>query len=303
MEDMEEKNQVKQTTSSARMPIAETNGTHSRHDDDDDAVTTRHAPAGPVVHVEMPSGGLMHNTWVIAQREFRAYFDSLVAYVVIGGSMVGLGVYFFLMPGFWDVGRATMIRMFEFMPWALSALVVPLITMRALAEEKRSGTIELLITLPVRDSEVILGKYFAAMGLAGVLLLCTLMYPVAMFVWPWHMGALDWGPVWAGYIGLVLYLAATIGVGLLFSSITESQIIAFFVTALVLLGAHIIGSVSVVEGMPGLAGDVVSFISTQTRFMPFARGLVDSRAIVYFLSVAVLCLLWAFRSLESRKWK
>jgi ABC-2 type transport system permease protein len=122
-----------------------------------------------------------------------------------------------------------------------------------------------------------------------------------MFLWPWHLGALDWGPVWTGYLGLLLFMMSGIAVGMLFSSITESQIIAFFVTAAVLLGLHVIGNV--VESLPGLAGDSIAFVSFQTRFAPFARGLIDTRAVVYFLSITVLCLVAAFRSLESRKWK
>jgi ABC-2 type transport system permease protein len=248
------------------------------------------------------AGSALRNTLTITVREFRSYFDSLVAYIVIGGSMLILGVYFFLMSGsFWQIERATMGRMFEFLPWALSVGVIPLITMRSLAEEKRSGTIELLITMPVRDSDVILGKYFAALGMALVLLLCTMLYPIAMFLWPWHLGALDWGPIWTGYLGLTLFLMSGIAVGMFFSSITESQIIAFFVTAAVLLGLHVVGNV--VESLPGLVGDSIAFVSFQTRFAPFARGLIDTRAVVYFLSVSILCLVAAFRSLESRKWK
>jgi ABC-2 type transport system permease protein len=235
-------------------------------------------------------------------RELRAYFDSLVAYVVLGGSLFGLGIYFFLFQGggFWQVDRATMTRMFEFLPWALALLVIPLITMRALAEEKRSGTIELLITLPVTDADVILGKYFAALAMGMILLLATLIYPVAMFVWPWHLGSLDWGPVWSGYFGLFLFSSAGIALGLLFSSLTESQIIAFFLTAFLLTFLQIIGAL--VQFLPGVVGDAIAFVSFQSRYEPFARGLIDTRAIVYFLSIAVLCLLIAFRSLESRKW-
>jgi ABC-2 type transport system permease protein len=248
------------------------------------------------------SMSLHRNILVIAQRELRAYFDSLVAYVVIGGSLLGLGVYFFLFQqgGFWQVDRASMFRMFEFMPWALAVLVIPLVTMRALAEEKRAGTIELLITLPVTDAEVILGKYFAAFAMTAILLAATLAYPIAMFVWPWHLGALDWGPVWAGYLGLVLFAGAGIAVGMLFSSITESQIIAFFLTAGLLTFLYILGVV--VEYVPGVLGDAIAFVSFQSRYAPFERGLIDTRAVVYFISIAVICLLVAFRSLESRKW-
>jgi ABC-2 type transport system permease protein len=245
--------------------------------------------------------GSQNNILTIARREFRSYFDSLVAYVVIGGSLLGLGLYFFLFHGgFWQVDRVTMARMFEAMPFALVILVLPLITMRSLAEEKRAGTIELLITLPVTDAEVILGKYFAALAMVVILLVATLPYPIAMFVWPWHLGALDWGPVWAGYLGLFLYAASGTAVGMLFSSITESQIIAFFLTAFTLVFLLVLGQF--VEYLPGYLGDAVAFLSFQARYAPFERGLIDTRAVIYFVSVAIICLLFAFRSLESRKW-
>jgi ABC-2 type transport system permease protein len=159
---------------------------------------------------------------------------------------------------------------------------------------------ELLITLPVTDADVILGKYFGALIMALILILSTTLYPIAMFTFPWHLGALDWGPVWAGYLGLVLFSAAGISVGLLFSSLTESQIIAFFMTAFVLVLMQIIGWL--VQFVPGVIGDTASFLSFASRYEGFSRGLIDTRAVVYFVSVSVLCLLAAFRSLESRKW-
>ena len=245
----------------------------------------------------------MSKVLTIAKRELRSYFDSLVAYVVVGGTMLGLGVWFFLMQqgGFWQIDRASVGRMFEFLPWALSTMVLPLVTMRALAEEKRTGTLELLITMPVTDADVILGKYVAALGLVGVLLLATLVYPIALFVFPWHLGALDWGPIFSGYLGTLLLAAAGIGVGLAFSAVSDSQIVAFFFTALTLIFLHIVGGV--VEFFRGPIGDIISFVSFQTRYAPFARGLIDLRAVVYFASVSILALLFAFRSLESRKWK
>ncbi|WP_394833915.1 ABC transporter permease subunit [Pendulispora rubella] len=261
-----------------------------------------HTDAASAVAAEGPGLSIVRNTLTIAKREARSYFDSLIAYVVIGGSTLALGIYFFLIQqgGFWQVDRASMTRMFEFLPWMLAALVIPLVTMRSIADEKRSGTLELLITLPVRDSEVILGKYFAALFMCAVLLLITLIYPIAMFAWPWRLGVLDWGPVWTGYFGLLLFSGAGVAVGMLFSSLTESQIIAFFLSAFTLLLLLIIGML--VETLPGAVGDAIAFISFQTRFTPFSRGLIDTRAIIYFVSIGVICLLAAFRSLESRKW-
>lgn len=284
-------------------------------DDDDDApppssrkakAKTKAAPARVAKRTSVQreqAGSSVRNILTIARREMRSYFDSLIAYVVIGGSTLGIGIFFFLMQsgGFWEVDRASMARLFAAMPWALSVLVIPLVTMRALAEEKGTGTLELLITMPVRDADVILGKFFAAFGMCLILLAITVLYPIAMFVTPWHLGALDWGPVWTGYLGLALFSAAGTALGLMFSSFTESQIIAFFLTAGVMLFMQVIGGI--VETLAGVAGDIIAFVSFETRFQPFARGLIDTRAVIYFLSIAIICLLVAFRSLESRKWK
>jgi ABC-2 type transport system permease protein len=243
----------------------------------------------------------MGNTLTIARRELFSFFDSLVAYVVVGLSMITVGLWFFVANGgIWQIDRANFTRMFEALPWLLAVLVIPLVTMRSLAEEKRSGTLELLITMPVKDSEVILGKYIAALAMCVVLILCSLVYPFAMFVKPWHLGSLDWGPIWSGVLGLTLFSAAGCAIGLLFSSITESQIIAFFFTAFLLGLLVVLGLLA--QWWHGVPGDICGFLSFESRFEGFARGLIDTRAVIYFLSIAVLCLFISFRSLESRKW-
>jgi gliding motility-associated transport system permease protein len=252
----------------------------------------------------------MRNILIIARRDMRAQFNSPVAYVVIGGTMLLLGVLFFIIPhvnvggasvgGFWEIDRATVDQMFVYLPPMMSLFVIPAVTMRSLAAEKGSGTLELLITMPVRDSEVILGKYLAACAVVLVLLSLTLLYPIAMFVWPWHLGPLDWGPVISGYLGCLFFSFATIGVGLMFSSLTESDVIAFFLTTGTFAILYVAGAIASI--VKGAFGDVVEFISFQARYQSFPRGLIDTRAIVYFLSVTLVCLLVSFRSLESRKW-
>lgn len=238
----------------------------------------------------------------IAKRELAAYFNSPLAYIVISVSLVVLGGYFFFYKGgFWQVDRASMVRMFEIMPPALCLFTIPLFTMRALSDEKRVGTIELLITMPVKDSEVILGKYVASLTMVLVQVALVAVYPIAMF-WGWHLGAFDWGPFWTGMFGLALLASAGTALGLAISGHTDSQILSYFLTAIVLLFFYFMGQASLVEYLQGPLGDVLAFVSLQTRFDPFARGLVDTRAVVYFVSLATLCLLWAFRTLESRKW-
>ena len=239
---------------------------------------------------------------IIAKREFRSYFDSPLAYVVICLSFLALGIVFFLVPpSFWQQDRATVQTMFEKVPYGLCFLIVPVVTMRLLAEEKRSGTLEMLITLPVKDSDVILGKYLGAMGLMLILLAASLVFPVAMFSWPWNLGPLDWHTVWSGYLGLFLLSAATVAIGLLISALCESQAVAFFITVFVL-------------GILALLGDISNFLPSNWAFVAlnyigfgkhienFARGLVDTRDIVFFVTVTGLALVVAFRALERRKW-
>jgi len=252
----------------------------------------------------------MRNILIIAKRDLRAQFNSPVAYVVLGGTMLLLGVLFFLVPhtsvggaavgGFWEIDRATMDQMFTYLPPLLSLFVIPAVTMRSLAAEKGSGTLELLITMPVKDSEVILGKYLAACAMVFVLLASTLLYPIAMFVWPWNMGTLDWGPVFSGYLGCAFLSCAAVGVGMMFSSLTENDVAAFFLTTGTFAILYVLGGIA--STVHGAFGDAVDFISFQSRYTSFARGIIDTRALIYFASITLICLLVSFRSLESRKW-
>ncbi|AKT41943.1 ABC transporter permease [Chondromyces crocatus] len=248
----------------------------------------------------------MSTTLTIAKREFRSYFDSPLAYVVVCLGLVLLGIFFFLVGGnflggtFWDVGRASLTKMFEAIPRYLALLIIPVVTMRLLAEEKRSGTLEMLITLPVKDHEVVLGKFIGALGLVLVLIFATALYPILMFVWPWHLGALDTGPVISGYVGLVLYSAAATSIGLLISALTESQFIAFVVTWIVLIVLQFVGLLGDVFGSE--VRNILYFISFDTRLEPFARGMISTRDVVFFLSITIGCLMAAFRALERRKW-
>jgi ABC-2 type transport system permease protein len=242
----------------------------------------------------------MNPTLTIARREFKSYFDSPLAYVVICLSLLLLGVAVFIWPGkFWQVDRATLSSMFEAIPVGLVLLIVPVVTMRLVAEERRSGTLEMLITLPVKDSEVIIGKFLGAFGLVLVLIFSTVLYPILMFKF-WHLGAIDTGPIFSGYFGLVLFAAAAVAIGLLVSSVTESQVIAFFVTFIVLVALFFMGEIS--EHVPNVLGTVFRTFSMREHYFQFERGLIDLRDVLFFLSCAALALVLAFRSLESRKW-
>jgi ABC-2 type transport system permease protein len=242
-------------------------------------------------------------TLSIAKREFRSYFNSPVAYVVICLGLLALGLFFFNWGGgFWNANRATLFQLFTFLPWAFAILVVPVITMGLLAEERRSGTLEMLITLPVRDHEVVVGKFLGAFGLLLVLIAGTFVYPILMFGWPWDFGSIDSGPIASGYVGLILYSAAAVSVGLLVSSLTESQIIAFFITALLLVLLHVLGTSLVLSEIPETGQFVLAFVSTTSRLQGFVRGMINTRDVIYFLTLIAGCLVGSFWALERRKW-
>ncbi len=237
----------------------------------------------------------MNSTFIVAKREFRSNFDSPVGYVVIMLSLAIVG--FIVFRDFWTVNRASVGPLFNYLPWALVLLIVPAVTMRLFAEEKRTGTIELLITMPVRDREVVIGKYLASMGLIAVLLLLTVTYPLTIG----RLGHLEKGPIVTGYLGLLLMSSAAISIGLFFSSLTENQIVAFTTTFVSLFALWVLDYLG--GALSGTFGDIIAFFSFQRHMNPFARGLVDVRHVLFFASVTVFFLMLTTRSLESRKWK
>jgi ABC-2 type transport system permease protein len=279
------------------------------HDEESNGSSAARAKAaveishGEKLVLDRPSSARM--VWTLAKREISANLNSAITYIVIAASLIVVGLYFFFYKGgFWQVDRATMARMFDSLPFALCFLTIPLFTMRSLSDEKRVGTIELLITMPVKDSEVILGKFLGSLAMVTLQIVLLAAYPLVMFTRApfWHLGELDWSPFWVGMMGLFLLSMAGTAIGVMWSSFTESQILSYFATMLTLVALYAIGSVTIVEFLQGWPGDAISFVSLQSRFEPFARGLIDSRAVIYFLSLTTLGLVVAFRSLESRKW-
>ena len=172
-------------------------------------------PAGEKAILNRPSSARM--IWTLTKREIGAYMSSAITYIVIAVTMVVFGLYFFFYKGgFWQVDRATMARMFDTIPPAL-CLLIALFTMRSLSDEKRVGTIELLITMPVKDSEVILGKFFGSLAVVTLAVLLLAAYPLVMFTRApfWHLGELDWSPFWVGILGLFLLSAAGTAIGVM----------------------------------------------------------------------------------------
>jgi ABC-2 type transport system permease protein len=235
----------------------------------------------------------MQRTLTIAKREFRAYFNSPAAYIVICLFLLMMG--FFFWNPFFLINRASVRNMYDLMAILLLP-TAPALTMGLLAEEKRQGTIEILLTMPVRDTEVIFGKFLAAFGLLSVLLGLTLAYPISVST----LGNLDWGPVFAGYLALLLEGGAMLALGVLASSWTDNQLIAFFTSGMICFVFWVVSRF--LPFIPTEAASVVEWLSFDYHFQDIVRGVVDSRHIIYFLSVIGFSLALAFRSLESRRW-
>ena len=233
------------------------------------------------------------NLLTIYRRELRSYFNSPVAYVVIVVFLAIIG--WFFTSNLFLVNVASMRIVFELVPLVF-LFFVPAITMRLLAEEKKAGTLELLTTKPVRDVEIVLGKFLSAWTLIAAALVPTLIYLITMMV----LGKPDVGPILSGYLGLMLMGAVYVGIGILASSLTENQIIAFIISFLIVLALFMMDKVLIF--VPAGLASTVEFLGIDYHFSNIARGVIDSRNIVYFASLIVFSLLLATVSLERRKW-
>jgi ABC-2 type transport system permease protein len=238
----------------------------------------------------------MNKTLLICKREFLAFFNSPVAYIVISLFLLTVSTMFFVLGAFFLRGEASMRPFFGYAHICFLFLA-PALTMKMIAEEKRTGTFEVLVTLPLKEMEIITGKFLAALGVLAVALVLTLPYAISIA----RLGDLDWGPVIGGYLGLLLLGGAYLSIGMLASSWTDHQIISF-VAALIISFVFYIMEWGL-NFMPGWAVTVLSQLSIQQHFDNIARGVIDTRDILYFLSIIVLALAWAVRSIEARKWK
>ncbi|MBO6933827.1 MAG: ABC transporter permease [Deltaproteobacteria bacterium] len=235
----------------------------------------------------------MTNIRTIAGRQFRSYFNGPIAYIVVAVFLLVLGFLFW--QTFFLQQRATAREMFNYFS-LINYFALPAVTMGLLAEEKRTGTIELLITMPVTDAQVILGKFLGVLGLYLVMMLLTLPYVFSIG----SLGELDWGPVFAGYFGLLLQGLALIGIGLACSSFTDNQLIAFFAALAISVFFFLIDKF--LPLMPRGLQPMLEFISFDVHLNLLRRGVIAVRDTLFFLSVAGLAVLIAFRSLESRRW-
>lgn len=235
----------------------------------------------------------MRSTITIALKEFNSYMASPMAYVIIGIFLVLTGFFFQGSPSTYN---ETSINGFLGIGSILLLLLAAVLTMRSLAEEKKLGTIELLLTAPVRDSEVIAGKFLGSLGMLTVMLALTLYYPI-LLVW---FGDPDMGPIVTGYLGLFLLGCTSLAVGIFASSLTSNQVVSAVVAGGILGALWFLGMAA--NLLPEAVGEVIGFFSLSQYFPDFMRGVIDTRAIIYYLSLTALFLFLAVRSLENSRW-
>ncbi len=238
---------------------------------------------------------VLANTWTFTIKELKSFFNSAVAYVILTLFLFITG--WFFASNLFLANQADLRDIFGAIVPMILLFFVPAITMRMIAEEKKSGTIELLVTLPVRDVEIVLGKYLAALILLGSALALTFAYPLTISL----LGSPDHGALVGGYLGLFLMGAAYLAIGLFTSGLTPNQIVAFITGFVIIFVLFMLDKVIVV--FPATIASILEYISVGYHLENLARGVIDSRDVLYYLSLIGLFLFLAVRSLESRKWR
>jgi len=236
----------------------------------------------------------MQNVIAIFQRELASYFDSTLAYIIIPAFLVLVGGFSLFFQDVLSSGIASMRTVF-FWSAVSFLLLIPAVTMRLFAEEKRTGSIELLVTMPISEAQMVLGKYLAALTLMTVALALTFTWPVTLYAF----GSPDVGPLIGGYLGLFLLGAAFCAVGTAASALTSNQVVSFLVALMGCLVPFVSGYA--LARVPAPLLPVVQYLSTEYHFENLARGVVDSRNIIFYLSVVALFLHVAVFALERRR--
>lgn len=254
----------------------------------------------------------MKNIWVICEKELRSYFTSPIAYLLLTIYAFIFGYFFWNLLGYFVLmglesqmrGQSfpmnvneQVIRLLLSNVSVIGVFLIPIITMRLFAEEKRSGTIELLTTSPIRDIEIVIGKWLAAL-----LMYCSMLAFTALnLIFVFYYGNADWKPVAIGYLGLILQGAGLLALGTFISTLTKNQIIAAAVTFAVCLLLFVLDWSTGFE--TATWAKVLSYLSITRHFESFAKGLLDSKDAVYYISTIILGLFLTIRSMESLRWR
>ncbi|HOZ56255.1 MAG: ABC-2 family transporter protein [Parcubacteria group bacterium ADurb.Bin316] len=234
--------------------------------------------------------------YILFKKELMSYFNSPIAYIFIGVFLVTGNWLFF--KNFFLIGEASMRGYFELLPW-IFLFLCPAITMRLWSEEKKAGTIEFLLTLPVTDWQVVWGKFLGALAFLSIALATTFTLPITIA----SLGNLDWGPVIGSYIGSLLLGGSYLSLGLFISSLTKNQIIAFVLGLAACFGFFIVGANFVLMGAPQFLVPIMNFLGLGNHFYNIAKGVIDTKDLIYYFSFIFIFLWLNARMIESRGWK
>ncbi|OIO52383.1 ABC transporter [Candidatus Peregrinibacteria bacterium CG1_02_41_10] len=238
----------------------------------------------------------MHHLKTIIKKELRAYFNSPIAYIFITAYLILTNWLFFR--SFFLISQAEMRNYFSLLPF-IFLFFLPAITMRLWAEEKKTNTLEILLTWPVREWEVVLGKFCAALLFLIIILACSFTVPISIAL----LGQPDLGVILGNYVGTLFLGASYLAIGLYLSSLTKNQIVAFIIAVVVSFFFFIISEPFFLQSIPSFLQPLFQFVGLSGHFDSIARGVLDSRDIFYYLSVISFFLFLNIRQVESRKWQ
>lgn len=245
---------------------------------------------------------MLKKIFSVYKKEIGSFFNSSIAYVfLILFITVPFFVFFTFFGGVFEENVASMRRYFEMIPFVF-IIFIPGLTMGSWAKENNEGTLELLFTLPVSEGQVLVGKFLSAVSLVAIALSATLIVPIMTHI---TLGEFDWGQVFTQYMGALLLACTYIAISFFFSSLTMELINAFLISAVVLFLLAVVGFLPGIVQFPEWLGWLKSFfiwICTKTHFDNFSKGVIDSKDIIYYLSLTVIFFYLNLRSLESRKW-
>jgi ABC-2 type transport system permease protein len=237
----------------------------------------------------------MNKIWILAKRELSVFFNSLMAYILIVAFLGFTGAFTWLfMFDVFSYNQASMQAFFTVAYWSFFILI-PAITMRMIAEEKKSGTLELLLTKPVTDWQVILGKFTGTLILVAIALALTLPYYITIS----FLGPIDHSAVWTGYLGILLMCATYISIGIFTSSITDNQVVSFLLALFIGIFFHWLFDI-IANSIGGFFGEIFKFLSVSEHYGSVSRGVIDSKDIIFFVSIILVALIASEASLSKR---
>lgn len=240
----------------------------------------------------------MNHVIAIFKKELRSYFSSPIGFVFIIFYLLVSNAFFFFVQDFFRQGQVTMRGYFAAMPWVF-LFFVPAITMRLWAEEKKMGTVELLLTLPMKEWQIVMGKFLAAFAFLKITLLFSISIPASLM----YLGKPDIGVIIGSYVGALFLGSAYLAIGLYISSLTENQVVAFIISLAVIFVLLLIGIAPVWLNALGSIVAICEYLSLLSHFNNVTRGVIDSRDVIYYVSVIALFLYLNIKNIEARKWR